>query len=50
MEIVVTFLAILDLVRDGSCKLIQEKYLVILNCKKIDFYKIDENKRNRSNN
>ena len=25
MEVVVTFLAILDLVRDGSCKLSQEK-------------------------
>ena len=37
MEIVVTFLAILDLVRDGSCKLIQEKVFGDLELQKIDF-------------
>ena len=37
MEIVVTFLAILDLVRDGSCKLIQEKIFGDLELQKIDF-------------
>ena len=36
MEIVVTFLAILDLVRDGSCKLIQEKIFGDLELQKID--------------
>tara|TARA_B100000287_G_scaffold81617_1_gene74259 strand:- start:1402 stop:2130 length:729 start_codon:yes stop_codon:yes gene_type:complete len=36
MEIVVTFLAILDLVRDGSCKLIQEKVFGDLELQKID--------------
>ena len=36
MEIVVTFLAILDLVRDGSCKLIQEKVFGDLKLQKID--------------
>ena len=36
MEIVVTFLAILDLVRDGSCKLIQEKIFGELELQKID--------------
>ena len=39
MEIVVTFLAILDLVRDGSCKLIQEKVFGDLELQKIDFAK-----------
>ena len=37
MEIVVTFLAILDLVRDGSCKLIQERVFGDLELQKIDF-------------
>ena len=37
MEIVVTFLAILDLVRDGSCRLIQEKVFGDLELQKIDF-------------
>ena len=36
MEIVVTFLAILDLVRDGSCKLIQQKVFGDLELQKID--------------
>ena len=36
MEVVVTFLAILDLVRDGSCKLIQEKVFGDLELQKID--------------
>ena len=36
MEIVVTFLAILDLVRDGSCRLIQEKVFGELELQKID--------------
>ena len=36
MEIVVTFLAILDLVRDGSCKLIQRKAFGDLELQKID--------------
>ena len=36
MEIVVTFLAILDLVRDGSCKLIQEKVFGDLELQKIN--------------
>ena len=36
MEIVVTFLAVLDLVRDGSCKLIQEKVFGDLELQKID--------------
>ncbi len=36
MEIVVTFLAILDLVREGSCKLIQEKVFGDLELQKID--------------
>ena len=36
MEIVVTFLAILDLVRDGSCELIQEKVFGDLELQKID--------------
>ena len=36
MEIVVTFLAILDLVRDGSCKLIQESVFGDLELQKID--------------
>ena len=35
MEIVVTFLAILDLVRDGSCKLFQEKVFGDLELQKI---------------
>ena len=36
MEIVVTFLAVLDLVRDGSCKLSQEKVFGDLELQKID--------------
>ena len=36
-EIVDTFLAILDLVRDGSCKLIQERVFGDLELQKIDF-------------
>ena len=36
MEIVVTFLAILDLVRDGSCRLIQEEVFGELELQKID--------------
>jgi segregation and condensation protein A len=36
MEIVVTFLAVLDLVRDGSCKLAQEKVFGDLELQKID--------------
>ena len=36
MEVVVTFLAILDLVRDGSCKLIQEVVFGDLELQKID--------------
>ena len=36
MEIVVTFLAILDLVRDGSCKIIQEQVFGDLEMQKID--------------
>ena len=35
MEIVVTFLAILDLVRDGSCRLIQEMVFGDLELQKI---------------
>ena len=37
MEIVVTFLAILDLVREGSCKVIQENVFGDLELQKIDF-------------
>ena len=37
MEVVVTFLAILDLVRDGSCRLIQEIVFGDLELQKIDF-------------
>tara|TARA_Y100000768_G_scaffold376179_1_gene347920 strand:+ start:59 stop:787 length:729 start_codon:yes stop_codon:yes gene_type:complete len=36
MEVVVTFLAILDLVRDGSCKLVQEEIFGDLELQKID--------------
>jgi len=36
MEIVVTFLAVLDLVRDGSCKLAQEEVFGDLELQKID--------------